>query len=245
MDDLERIEQRYGFRLPEAYFSMQALGWFDRESPDPVYFWLYEARWMSPSEIADYEPAKYHKPEYAPFARSARGDHWCWWPSEHPEAVVLCPHDCEEGEFYAPSFTGFIHRSLLDFAKDVSIEYQDEDEIRRNLREAATRLSSYFPLVWQETIKTLAEAPLAHRNYNEQDQGQTLLTWEQYQEIVQRDLAFPLLDQRFQWMYPLSEDEAETAAIWREIILESGPDVPIEEKIARVKAEQARRKSEA
>ena len=62
---------------------------------------------------------------------------------------------------------------------------------------------------------------------------------------MQRDLAFPLMDQDFQWMYPLSEEQEETAAILRKVFLETGPDVPIEEKMARVEEEKARRKNAA
>ncbi len=244
MNEYEQVESKYGLILPEAYRSMCAAGWCDVKSDN--YFWLYEAEWMSLTEIVNYQPAEYHKPGFVPFAFTGGGDYWCWWPSEHPAAVVLCPHDCEEGEFYAPSFIGFIYRSLLDYSRYVSTEDEHEDEVRQNLREATMRLQNYFPAAWLDTLNILVSAPLVQSFLpNGREAGWGLGTNEQYQETIQRDLAFPLLDQRFQWMYSLSEDEAETAKIWRKIILESGPNVPIEEKIAQVEAEQARRKNEA
>ena len=244
MDDLERVEQRHSFRLPEAYRSIQALGWLDVKLPDnPSYFWLNEAEWMLPEEIADYEFQDYQKPDFVPFALTGGGDHWCCWLSEHPDAVVLCQHDSYDGEFYAPSFLGFIYRSLLDYARYVSVEDEEEGEVRQNLRRAAARFRDRFPAPWLDTLNALASAPLV-QSFLPSGRSTVwgLETEQQYQEIVQRDLTFPLLDQRFEWMYPLSEAEAETGAIWRKVITESGPDVSFAEKLARVEVEVARRK---
>ena len=241
MDDLERVEQKHGLRLPEAYRSMQAAGWLDVEaSENPDYFWLSEAEWMPLDEIADYQPEEYHKPGFVPFASEGDGSHWCWWPSVHPGKVVLCPRDCEEGEFYAPSFTGFLYRRLLDYARCVSDK--EEHEIRQYLRASATRLSRHLPTLWKDTLNDLASAQWVQQfSPNGREVGLGLLTQERYQEIVQRDLTFPLLDQVFEWMHPLTEDEAETAAIWREVI-EADPTSPIEDKMARVEAEKARQR---
>ncbi len=239
MDQYEQVEQKYGLVLPEAYRSMCAAGWFDVKSDN--YFWLYDAEWVPLTEILNYQPEEYHKPGFVPFASEGDGSHWCWWPSAHPETVVLCPRDCGEGEFYAPSFTGFLYRRLLDYASYVPLE--EEQEARQYLRDWSARLSTYLPILWKDTLKTLASGELTRWSYNGRDAGWGFMTHEQKQEIVQRDLAFPLLDQEFQWMHPLTEDEAETAAIWHEVI-EADPASPIEEKIARVEAEKARRKNE-
>lgn len=220
---------------------MQASGWLDvKLSDNPNYFWLSEAEWMPPDEIADYEFEDYQKPGFVPFASTGGGDHWCWWPSEHPEVVVFCPHDSCEGEFYAPSFIGLIYRCLLDYARYVSDE--EEHEIRQYLRASATHLSPYLPDSWKDTLNNLASAQRVQQfSPNGREAGLGLLTQERYQEIVQRDLTFPLLDQVFEWIYPLSE--AEAAAIWRKVITESGPDVPFAEKLAQVEAEVARRQN--
>lgn len=241
MDQYEQIEQKYSLVLPEAYRSMCAAGWCDVKSDN--YFWLPDAEWMSLTEILNHEPEEYHKPEYVPFAVTAGGDYWCWWPSAHPGTIVFCPHDCYDGEYFSPSFTGFIYRKLLEYA--LSVRSEEEQEVRQNLRDSAARLSTYLPANWRDTLETLASAPLVRLFApNGREAGLGLLSYEQYQAIVQRDLAFPLLDQEFQWMYPLTGDEAETAAIWQRVLLEADPAVPFEEKIARVEAEKARRKNE-
>jgi len=238
MDQYEQVEQKYGLVLPEAYRSMSEAGWFDAKSDS--YFWLFEAEWMPLTEILKFQPEEYHKPGFVPFASTAGGDHWCWWPSTDPDAVVYCPHDFELGEYDSSSFVGFVYRRLLGYALYLPLEY--EQEIRQNLHDSATRLSNYFPATWRDTLEVLASARSVQRFApNGREDGFGLMSEKQYQATIQRDLAFPRLDQEFQWMHPLTEDEAETAAIWREVI-EADPTSPIEDMMARVEAEKARRR---
>ena len=227
---------------------MQALGWFDVKSPD--YFWVYEAEWMSLEEIAEHEPAEYHKPGYVPFAFTAGGDHWCWWPSEHPGAVVLCPHDCNEGEFDASSFVGFLYRRLLGLLEYAWCIQDDEEggeqDVRKGLYDSTLRLTPYLPASWRDTLNALASAPLIRQfTPNGSDAGWSLITDEQKQQITQRDLVFPLLGQRFHWMYPSSPEAVEAAAAYREIITEADPNAPRQEIIERLEAERARREGRA
>jgi hypothetical protein len=216
MSDLELIEQKYDFVLPDDYRAMQAAGWFDVvASDDPHYRWrpgpnwleLPMIEWMPLSEILSYEPEDYHKPDFMPFAVTGGGDHWCWWPAEHPNVVVSCPHDCDEGEFYAPSFTGFIYRQLLEFAMQIGLNPTDDgfdpecDPVQDQvLRDAAIRLAPYLPEGWRATLEEIAANPPVRIMHNDKDIGSALLTGESYQAIVQCDLAFPQLDQRFLWM---------------------------------------------
>ena len=243
-EQFQQVEQKYGLVRPDAYKSMYAAGWMDVKGDN--YFWLHEAEWMSLEEILNHEPAEYHRPEFVPFAFTGGGDYWCWWPSVHPGTVVFCPHDCYDGQFFASSFIGFVYRSLLDFSAsgfDPEDDPEEAEENREILKTSVVRLSGYFPNTWQETLEAFTTALPVQRFYNGRPNGIGLLTNEQEQAIMQRDLAFPLMDQDFQWMYPLSEEQEETAAILRKVFLETGPDVPIEEKMARVEEEKARRKN--
>src|ERR1700722_16297438 len=111
-DDIyRRIEQRYGFAIPEEYRQMRARGWFDCADGampyfDPasrLYLWMNDMEWMSLPDIVDFEFPSYCKPGFVPFAFTADGSHWCWYP-EHTSngvtPVVLCPRDSKMGEFY-------------------------------------------------------------------------------------------------------------------------------------------------
>ena len=239
-EQFQQVEQKYGLVLPEAYRSMQAAGWLDVNSPDPLYLWLLGAKWLPLAEVLEHEPEDYQKPGFVPFAAEADGSHWCWWPEVHPGMVVMCPRDCYDGEFYAASFLGFVYRRLLDYAGCVLS--QEDQEARHYLHQSTARLADYFPDAWIETLNTLASAEPVQWRYGKIT-GRGFLTYEQKQEIIRRDLSFPLLDQEFQWMYPLSGEEEETAALWRRVLSQAGPIVPFAEKLAQVEAEKAKRKS--
>ena len=237
MDELDQIEQKYRFILPDAYRAMSAAGWLDTNSPDPLYFWLPGAKWLSPAEMIEYEPEDYQRPGFVPFASEPNGSHWCWWPEAHPGAVVSCPNDCEDGEFYAASFLDFVYQRLLDYAG--CVPRQEEQEARRYYYESAVRLSNYFPASWKETLNALAAAELVQLSYHGRDAGWGLMTNEEHSEILQRDIEFPLLGQTFQWVYPLSEEEEETAALYRKISLEADRTRPAEEVVAQLEAAKA------
>ncbi len=198
MNQLDQIEQKYGSVLPDAYKSMHAAGWLDVKSPASLYFWLLEAEWMPLREIIEYEPDEDEQPGLVPFAFEGDGSYWCWWPAAHPGAIVLCPRDCYEGEFYALSFVSFMYRRLLDYAG--CVPRAEEPEARRYLRETTARLADYLPTSWQETLNTLASAELVQWTHGK-TQGGGFLTYGQKQEIIRRDVNFPLLGQTFRWMH--------------------------------------------
>lgn len=177
---------------------MQARGWFNCSSDS--YFWLVRAKRLSLNEILNYEPEDYYKPGFVPFASEADGSDWAWWPSAHFETVVSCPHDCSVGEYDAPTFVSFIYRRLLDYAGAVRLG--EEQEVRKYLCDWSSRLSEYLPGAWEDTLTTLASVELIRWSYNGRDAGLGLLTYEQKEAIIQRDLVFPLLNREFEWMYP-------------------------------------------
>jgi len=114
-DIYTQIAERYGFVLPPEYRAMEKAGYFDVQNDD-TYLWVPENEWMSPADILAYVPSDYHLPGFVPFAFNGARHHWCWWPEVGPAAVVLCPHDCEEGEFDSPSFLGAAYRCMLEYA---------------------------------------------------------------------------------------------------------------------------------
>ncbi len=182
----KRIEARYGFSIPDEYRQMQSRGSFNVRN-DERYVWLHEAEWLSLEEIADYEFEPYHKSGFVPFAFNCAGDLWCWWPeaaSHGITPVVWCLHDADMAEVSAPHFIGFIYRQIVEFcAADYSM---DKQELQNQLQEWHSRFAEFFTAEWAKNLLTLTDkAPL---------------TEGEYAEIVQRDLAFERLDERFKWM---------------------------------------------
>src|SRR5437763_1122028 len=117
-----QVERRYGFALPPEYRQMHETGFFEfddlRNRVGPKYLWLNDMEWLEPPQIRDHEFPGYCKRGFVPFAVTAGGDHWCWYP-EHSVSgvtpVVLCPHDSNTAEFYAPHFLGALYRQVLDY----------------------------------------------------------------------------------------------------------------------------------
>jgi hypothetical protein len=190
----DEIEAKYGFAIPAEYQEMERLGWLD-PSDMSRYLYMFEAEWFRPEKILRYQPLDFHKPGFVPFAFTGGGDNWCWWPAEN--CVVLCPHDCLEGEFDAPDFLGSIYRRTLEYA---SGGQESEGEARKQLREWAKRLTAFFPPHWIKTISDAAEAPLV-RWERGNDYGNGFLTLDEQEAILRRDLAFPRLGEKFEWMY--------------------------------------------
>ncbi len=200
-----RINERYGFAIPSEYRQMYERGWFDfdparRGLPQP-YLWLNDMEWMPPRDILAHEFPSYCKPGFVPFAFTGGGNHWCWYPQHTMNGitpVVLCPHDCYTGEFYAPHFLGSLYRQILDFACDL-INPDQEEEARTNLKQWLDDLGPFFPVEWRETIASLHATPL--RSWQVRSiSGHAFLLPDEYQSIVQRDLAFARLDETFLWM---------------------------------------------
>lgn len=189
------IQAKYGFAIPEEYRRMERLGWFDPKNRE-TYLWIFEAEWLRPEEILEYEPLEFHKPGFVPFAFTGGGDNWCWWPSEG--VVVLCPHDCLEGEIDAPDFLSSIYRRTLEYAAG-GLDKDDEAGSRRQLIDWADALSPFFPAEWISTLRDAAKAPLEKwvRGY---DYGFGFLSLDASEEILRRDLAFPRLGEKFEWM---------------------------------------------
>ena len=246
-EQFQQVEQKYGLVLPDAYKSMYVAGWMDVKGDN--WFWLWDAEWMPAKKMLSYKPKKHQKSGFVPFATTAGRDYWSWWPSEHPEAIVCCPHDSENGVFFAPSFVGFVYRELLEFATQVGLNSTDNgfdpecDPLQAQaLQDSAARLTPYLPDAWRRTLEEIAVAIPTRITNNGKDIGSALLTEEQYQAIVQRDLAFPLLDEKFQWMQPTSNAETEYFLIQQKVMAEADHTLTFNELMAGIEAEKARRK---
>jgi hypothetical protein len=151
MDDLTAIEKKFGFKLPADYRKFVERGYIWGTD----YLWVHEAEWIPPQDIPDYEMFGTPKPGLVPFAFGGSGDPFCWQTqritSANEPAVVLCPHDSFEGEWYAPSFMGWLYRTDLDYSIDPSFE---EDEKRENLKKWADVLWGFGQ---EESADDLAE----------------------------------------------------------------------------------------
>jgi hypothetical protein len=187
-DIYRRIEQRYGFAIPEEYRQMRARGWFDCADGTMPYFnpasrfylWMNDMEWMSLHDILEFEFPSYCKPGFIPFAFTAGGDHWCWYPEHTSNGItpaMHCPRDSKMGEYYAPHFLGALYRQALSFAAE-PLDAKEELEARQHLKRWFDDLGPLFPFGWRETLAALLTAPaeLGIRDGQKIQANQSLVT---------------------------------------------------------------------
>ena len=187
----EAIKGRYGFELPSEYRRIREAGGSDSipGSRDELDHFVGDTMWFSLKEILEYrlfDPM----PGVVPFAADESSDSWCWSP-QHDDVlgtpVLRCYHD-DDSEFYAPNLVGWCYRRLLDYAWELfeyGEDYEEEEvtDARDRLHFWQERLHPVFPDGWYQTIDTVRQRP-------------EFLPGEELDEIVSRDLAFPLLGTR-------------------------------------------------
>lgn len=91
---------------------------------------LSDVRWMTLEHMANYDRPSFLSDRLVPFALTAAGARFGWWKSSGDagyDYVVFSPHDCEEASVYAPHFTGFLYRIILDDLGDCWGSWLDDN----------------------------------------------------------------------------------------------------------------------
>lgn len=191
MNNFEQATTRWHFVFPEDYLTFYNTGMLT-ESPATGLrlsrFW-----WLTPAEIAGCDWPDYKIPELVPFAKTPGRDHFCW----HKDGgwVASCPRDSDFGEGFAPSFAGFVYRALLEeFAGTwlVSVLESDSAKVRTLLAEYSARAGALLPESWRDVLRDCGKRELIQTEWDHQS-----IRSEEMNVIVQRDLAFPMLNRSF------------------------------------------------
>lgn len=207
------IAERFGFSLPQEYILMDQRNFFTLKKPVDVsafavpgdgYLWLNDMEWYRLSEIAEfsfpdfYEP---HLPHLVPFAFTGGGDYWCWQTdrtNERGTRVLLCPHDCNEGNIYAPNFAAALFRQALSYACYGISSRDDIEQCRGFLVRWAVDLSAIWPREYCDLLRDLADRSPVNR----MEHGYvwpSFLDPRELRPIEQTMLGFPELDESIQW----------------------------------------------
>jgi hypothetical protein len=210
-----RIAERFSFSLPAEYRRLRERGWLAvNQPPVPVstepgdgYLWMNEMEWYPLEEIAEFRFPDYgepYLPGLVPFAFTAGGDYWCWQArsgvSDNPR-VLLCPHECEDGEIYAPNFSAALFRQCLDFANQVPDSgLMEIEEARAHLRRWSRDLAAIFPPGWCAILADLAARPQRDWSDRWRQPRRSLLSAQELQEVETRELAFPEMGTEIRWM---------------------------------------------
>lgn len=199
MDAYTEIEGRYGFALPPIYRTLQALGCFGDAGDLTRWLGFYDCEWLSLPSIAQYSFNPWEiavDGGFVPLAITGRGEPYCWrldWasPGEEPP-IVLCERS-EKATCLAPHLSGLLYRLALEaFAgrNDIGSTPAGKEELARNVE----TLSTVLPEPWAKRLLGFREMPW----FKDKKSGTLLvILWNEAEQIIQADLAFPHLNEVF------------------------------------------------
>lgn len=204
---------RNDFSFPDAYLEMNESGYFNVSNGIAStninmqnYVWLYDMEWLPYETIINYE-YDCESRAIVPFAFTGGGDLWAWYLECAPNIpVVFCPHDDNEGYFYAPSFEGALFRQILDFASqsnfyitDGKSWQMDLETARRYLLNWKSKFSKWFKNEWISEIERIICLDLKYYQYSKGGYY-VLITPEEYEMLIKQYLDFNLLNKSFIWV---------------------------------------------
>ena len=207
MNVYNQIEARYGFCIPEAYRRLEANGWLSWSEKNPDYLWLDDGEWLTPDQILNYKFQEYHKDGFIPFAFTGGGDLWCWhpgWNANGITPVVFCPRDSYDGNRYAPNFLGWVFRTIVEFASSAKC-FSEEVEAKKHFARWRKDVAPLLPEAWAAVVRDLGQKPM--RTWPEESGfgGSGFISMAEANEIVQKHLAFPHLEEEIRWMIPVEK----------------------------------------
>lgn len=151
----------------------------------------------------DYE--EYESRSIVPFAVSGGGDKWAWYTEKQGLPVVYCPHDDDEGLFYAENTEGAIFRQILEFASQNNFYHEVGRswemsilDAKRHLKNWRTRFEKWFKKEWNDELDTLIDSDLKFYSHNTGGYY-VLITPEEAKEKIEKYLHFDLLNKPFIW----------------------------------------------
>jgi hypothetical protein len=189
VDTLTEVEQKYGFTLPSAYRSFAERGYLTY--PGDAYLYVHEAEWLPATEMLDRggfwgNP----KPSLVAFAFTGGRDLWAWQIQRTSAlgepTIALCPRDSCEGEWYAPSFLGWLYRISLEYASSM---WDEEAETKQNLHRWASVLREFGQYEWADHVKSIESRAVVVARSGPRGQQHLLNSLVSQTEINDRILA--------------------------------------------------------
>ncbi|HOR45393.1 MAG TPA: hypothetical protein PK624_11440 [Spirochaetota bacterium] len=202
------------FDFPELFMEMDTEGCLTTENfidmnhlETQKYLWFYDMEWLTVEKIRNFECPDYQSERIVPFAKTGGGDLWGWHLDYLPTLpVVYCPHDDDEGVFYAESFEAALFRHILEFASQnnfcmtggKSWEMTIENA-KTLLKEWKKRYFKWFKKEWNLEIDNLLNLEMKFYKPNKSNGFYVLITPEEADVLIDRYLKFDLLKQSFVW----------------------------------------------
>jgi hypothetical protein len=207
----EAYQRKWGFPLPEEYVALAKQRSFDLPQPsgnyteliDSPYLWVQEMEWRNfPDLLNPNTTGSCVKPGFASFAFAGGGDDWCWYALSVVGGrvpVLYCPRDEVNATYYAPDFITAVYRRILE-ATVWGFGCDDAKPVERKyLRRWSKELGPLLPKQAAEILRSLVSAPVKRFKYLRFEQ-KGLITPDELNTLIQRDIAFDLIDKKIKWI---------------------------------------------
>jgi hypothetical protein len=209
------IEAKHGLKLPDEFVTLSNRGRFEVEGKSGNwafllqnrYLWMLEMEWRSLEEILANNLTEEVKPGFVSFACNGAGDDWCWYPPAAVNGkvpVLSCPHDSDTAEFFAPNFITAVYRQIIfacecGFGAGLFTQGEDIDWERQYLKRWSDEIGPMLPAAAAKTLASLPDLKPQTVTVGRSTQT-TLLSTQQAEELIARDVAFPRMGEKIQWM---------------------------------------------
>ncbi len=207
MESLDSLEKNYGISLPKGYRYWTQKNYLNIHKNKEDYLWVHEAEWIQPERIPSRDLWRENIiPGLVPFAFTGAGDNWCWntqaKTGDSEYEILMCLHDEELGNVYAPSFPSWFYRLCLEYASNLS---DDDDEIldaRENLLLWGQRLSEIGATDWSVYLTELSDEEIIEYSNPKQMQSiQSLgfITTMDVEQIIAAEMGERYLNTKIKW----------------------------------------------
>lgn len=210
MSDLVSIEKHFGVQLPSAYRQWFEKPYINHKRNEAEYLWVYDGEWVPPDDFIKFDTGRDRLiPGLIPFAFTGNGSSWAWNSSQTTEPgefeILLCNHDEELADVYAPTFAAWFYRLCLEYAVvGIENEYKEIEKARVQLQLWSTRMEELGKSKWAEHLLMLSAAePVKYENFVPSpgipSPQFSLTTDEQVNAVVRDELGERYIDTQTEW----------------------------------------------
>ena len=205
MEVLSAIETKFECSLPHGFKDWSVKGYTDYQNAN--YLWVHEAEWIPLEEVLDSNlRGELIIDGLIPFAFTGAGDNWCFntraKTDESEYEVLLCWHDEEKPDAYAPNFSAWFYRTCLDSIWLIS-DRNELDAAMENLPIWANRLMELDKVSWANHLLILkSKLP------EDFEQPDSMLREDHKLRIIEEEIGKKYLTEKNEWgQYRPSEKE--------------------------------------
>lgn len=191
MTSYERVRERFHFSVPDDYRRFWDAGLLVNDRANGLN--VSRHSWLSPDEIANYPFPSYKISQLVPFAETPGRDTYCWYVEASGENWIAdCPRDSNFAEGTAPSFEGFVFRSLLEEFSD-SWVIESLADMREVFEAYTARTREFLPDRWTAILMGYRSRESKHNRWGRPQ----LIPEDHVKRIIGAELAFPMLGTEF------------------------------------------------